>query len=133
MSIDWSYLFTSFHGRISRKPYWVGIGALLGLNLLSYILLGRTGLLAFIIGIVIFLIGVAIVVKRLHDWDKSGWWALLGLLPYMNLVLVVVLGLVEGTRGPNQYGPDPKGALPPGGGAPQGRVETEPVVPPRNM
>jgi uncharacterized membrane protein YhaH (DUF805 family) len=47
------------------------------------------------------------VVRRLHDQDKTGWLALLGLIPLINLVLLVFMFL-EGTKGSNQYGPDPK-------------------------
>jgi uncharacterized membrane protein YhaH (DUF805 family) len=76
---------------------------------------------------------LAVSVRRLHDTNRSGWWLLLSCGPYvlmllllfagmLSLVMIVSLlalagGLVllvfmvlEGTRGPNQYGPDPKGA-----------------------
>ena len=78
---------------------------------------------------------VAVGVKRLHDRDKSGWWLLIfyfgpGILDGVgrltdasaisvaHMVLsvaslavavwgIVELGILRGTRGPNQYGPDP--------------------------
>ena len=54
--------------------------------------------------------GLAIYVKRCHDRDKSGWWLLILLIPYLgSLVIFVSLGLMEGTRGPNRFGPDPLG------------------------
>lgn len=51
---------------------------------------------------------LAVCVRRLHDQDKSGWFYLLNFVPFGGLVLLVFYFL-EGTRGPNRYGPDPKG------------------------
>lgn len=52
---------------------------------------------------------IAVGVRRLHDQDKSGWFMLLGLIPLVGIVLLVFFCL-EGTKGPNQYGPDPLGS-----------------------
>ncbi len=43
-------------------------------------------------------------VRRLHDTDKSGWWLLLGLLPYVGGLLVMILLILPGSQGPNRYG-----------------------------
>lgn len=51
---------------------------------------------------------IAVAVRRLHDQDKSGWLYLISFIPFGGLVLFVFF-LLDGTRGPNQYGPDPKG------------------------
>jgi uncharacterized membrane protein YhaH (DUF805 family) len=54
----------------------------------------------------IFIPNLAVTIRRLHDQDKSGWFILLGLLPIANLVLLVFMFL-DGTRGPNRFGPPP--------------------------
>ncbi|MDE2597226.1 MAG: DUF805 domain-containing protein [Sphingomonadales bacterium] len=46
---------------------------------------------------------LAVAVRRMHDQDRSGWWIL---CPILNLVFL----FIDGTRGPNRFGPDPKGA-----------------------
>ncbi len=51
---------------------------------------------------------IALGVRRLHDRDMSGWFMLLQVVPLANIALLVIFCL-EGTRGNNQYGPDPKG------------------------
>jgi uncharacterized membrane protein YhaH (DUF805 family) len=56
---------------------------------------------------------LAVTVRRLHDTGHSGWWLLWGFVPFGCLV-VLVLTLLNGHRGPNQYGPDPKYELPRG-------------------
>jgi uncharacterized membrane protein YhaH (DUF805 family) len=53
---------------------------------------------------------IAVQVRRFHDQDKSGWFVLLGFIPFVGGLIVLVFMCLEGTRGPNQYGPDPKGA-----------------------
>jgi len=51
---------------------------------------------------------VSLVVRRLHDLDAPGWWALLLLVPVANLVFLFALALAPGTRGNNRYGaPNP--------------------------
>jgi uncharacterized membrane protein YhaH (DUF805 family) len=45
---------------------------------------------------------LAVAIRRVHDQDKSGWFIL---IPFYNFILM----FIEGTRGPNRFGPDPKG------------------------
>ena len=56
-----------------------------------------------------FIPTIAVVVRRLHDQDKSGWLYLLSFIPYVGPLVIVVFMFMDGTRGTNQYGPDPKG------------------------
>jgi uncharacterized membrane protein YhaH (DUF805 family) len=53
---------------------------------------------------------IAVTFRRLHDTDRSGWWWLLALLCGIGAIILFVFCLIEGTRGPNSYGPDPKAA-----------------------
>jgi uncharacterized membrane protein YhaH (DUF805 family) len=68
---------------------------------------------------------LAIDVKRLHDRDQSGWLVLIfvfakfvswipiiGLIPGLGSFLfwLINLGILEGTMGPNRYGPSPNPA-----------------------
>ena len=43
-------------------------------------------------------------IKRLHDVDKSGWWALIMLIPLVNLCLGIYLLFAKGTEGSNRFG-----------------------------
>ena len=52
---------------------------------------------------------VAVAIRRLHDTDKSGWWLLIGLIPFGGIVLLVFY-ILEGTNGPNNYGAGPEPA-----------------------
>ncbi|SDG08356.1 DUF805 domain-containing protein [Klenkia brasiliensis] len=62
-----------------------------------------------ITGLVLLMPNVAALVCRLHDRDHSAWWLLWFLVPLVGwLVLVVTVGLLRGTPGPNPYGQDPR-------------------------
>ena len=52
---------------------------------------------------------LAVFVKRWHDRDKSGWWVLINIIPVIGgLWTLIECGFLDGTTGPNKYGPDPK-------------------------
>ena len=112
--------YADFEGRARRKEYWMFylfcILAYFAIAIVAGILssiadvLGLVGWLAyavFALGVVVP--GVAVTVRRLHDTGKSGWLALLGLVPVLGLVLLYFM-VIEGDAGPNEYGPDPKDA-----------------------
>jgi uncharacterized membrane protein YhaH (DUF805 family) len=55
-----------------------------------------------------FIPGLAVTVRRFHDQDKSGWLVLLNFIPYLGGFIVFIFMCLDGTRGENSYGPDPK-------------------------
>ncbi|MFB9376459.1 DUF805 domain-containing protein [Kineococcus gynurae] len=50
---------------------------------------------------------LAVSVRRLHDVGRSGWWVLLGAVPFGGIVLLV-FHVQDTVGGPNPYGPPPK-------------------------
>jgi uncharacterized membrane protein YhaH (DUF805 family) len=55
-----------------------------------------------------FIPTLAVTVRRLHDQNKSGWFIFMHFIPWVGGIIMLVFMVAEGTRGPNQYGPDPK-------------------------
>ena len=117
--MDWKYLFTSFEGRIGRQQMWMGIIVLIAISIvvavLDMILGTRTEsgmcILGLIYSIAAIYPSIALYAKRWHDRGKSGWWSLIILVPIIGgLWLLIELGFLKGTDGPNQYGPDPLAA-----------------------
>lgn len=49
----------------------------------------------------------SLMIQRLHDLNRPTWWVIGAIIPVVNFVLALYLLLVPGTRGYNQYGPDP--------------------------
>ncbi|HKK31283.1 MAG TPA: DUF805 domain-containing protein [Alphaproteobacteria bacterium] len=70
------------------------------------------GLLSSIFQLAVLIPVIAVSVRRLHDFDASGWWYLLMLIPVVNIVLFLVLLFKPGTDGPNRFGPDPRNQPP---------------------
>jgi uncharacterized membrane protein YhaH (DUF805 family) len=58
-----------------------------------------------IVGLVSLVIVVLFMIRRLHDIDASGWYALLVLVPLVNVLLILFLLLKGGTQGTNRFGP----------------------------
>lgn len=113
--MDWNYLFTSFDGRISRQPFWIGVVVLAVANLIAQgairILFGGGligGLLILITAVIVIYGAFAVMIKRCHDRGKVGWWSLIALIPVIGPIWAIIdLGILEGTPGPNEFGPDP--------------------------
>ena len=118
--MDWKWLLTSFEGRINRAKFWAAVGVfvvagivatLIDLLLGSSIELGgggQLGILSLIVSLASIYCGLAVYAKRWHDRDKSGWWSLIALVPIIGgLWILIELGILEGTRGANRFGPDP--------------------------
>lgn len=162
--------YADFSGRSRRMEFWMwqlfqlivyvgviilamllGGGAMMGGDPAAAMAAGG-GILIIMMIYMIYALAVivpslAVAVRRLHDTNRSGWWILAPLGPYLlafvlaggaaaagggsdpgammgvigiialvcmlaALVLAVVLLVfyfLEGTKGPNNYGPDPKG------------------------
>ena len=54
------------------------------------------------------LLMIPITFRRLHDTDRSAWWALLFLIPFIGWLIIIVFNCQAGTPGENRFGPDPK-------------------------
>jgi uncharacterized membrane protein YhaH (DUF805 family) len=106
-------LYFGLAGRVSRRGFWLhGVFALLAAGVLAHALLdiARVEPDSADAGINLLLLwpAVAVSVKRWHDRDKSGWWALIVLLPLIGgLWALIDNGFLRGSAGPNRFGPDP--------------------------
>lgn len=115
--MDWKYLFTSFDGRINRAKFWAGVGVLIAISIVASLLdlilglqVGQSGIgvVGLVAAVASLYFALALYAKRWHDRGKSGWWSLICLVPLIGAIwLVVELGILEGDRGANTYGPDP--------------------------
>jgi uncharacterized membrane protein YhaH (DUF805 family) len=94
--------YANFSGRARRSEYWFFFLFNVIISIvLSVLSVTGLGLLYLIYSLGVFIPGIAVSVRRMHDVGKSGWYIL---IPIYNLVLV----FTEGDRGPNEYGEDPK-------------------------
>jgi uncharacterized membrane protein YhaH (DUF805 family) len=64
-----------------------------------------------IVGLVLFLPGIAVSIRRLHDLDRTGWWFLLA-FTVIGIILLIIWNCMPGTPGRNRFGPDPLAGIP---------------------
>lgn len=119
--------YAEFSGRSRRKEYWMFVLFMVLVYFALAVVLTVLGLsgdtegslfgagggvmliILLLFGLAVIIPSIAVQVRRFHDQDKSGWFVLLNLIPYIGGIIVLVFMCLEGTKGPNRYGPDPKG------------------------
>jgi uncharacterized membrane protein YhaH (DUF805 family) len=69
------------------------------------------GVFSLIASLVLLWPFLAVEIKRCHDRGRSGWFLLVGLIPLVNLWVLVEVFFLRGTLGDNQYGQDPLATL----------------------
>ncbi len=100
--------YTNFKARSTRSEYWwwclAAIIAGVVLNIIGAIVGSTVGnVLSGIWGLATLIPGIAIVIRRLHDIGKSGWWILIGLIPLAGAIILIVFAVKE--SGPaNEWG-----------------------------
>ena len=111
--------YATFSGRARRKEYWMFflISALISIVLtLLDILLGtysveyEAGLFSGLYSLLILIPSIAVVVRRLHDTDRSGWWILISLIPLIGVIVLFVFIGLDSQPGTNRFGANPKEA-----------------------
>lgn len=102
--------YVVFEGRARRKEYWMFIlfNLIVGgvVSILDYIL--GTAILGYLYSLAVLLPSLAVQVRRLHDINKPWYWIFITLIPLVGAIWMIVLMATEGTRGDNDFGPDPK-------------------------
>ncbi|WP_455198348.1 DUF805 domain-containing protein [Kaarinaea lacus] len=115
-------LLFSFRGRITRLPFWSATLILTGWGFTFGQLMGPygpehpmtigPGLVTTANLCIVLWIGLAVQVKRWHDRDKSGWWALLNLIPVVGHIWVLIeCGMLRGTVDDNRFGRESTSSL----------------------
>jgi uncharacterized membrane protein YhaH (DUF805 family) len=103
--------YVNFSGRAIRSEYWFwvlfAVLVSIATSLLDYLIFPDMLLspLNSLAGLALFLPGLAVSVRRLHDLDRTGWWLLI-LLTVIGVILLLVWFCMRGTVGSNRFGPD---------------------------
>lgn len=118
--MDW-YLavlrkYAVFSGRARRREFWmfvlfnIVVSIALGVidAIIGWSFREGAGVLGTLYSLAVIIPSIAVGVRRLHDTGRSGLWILIGLVPFIGWLVLLVFYVIDGERGPNQYGPDPK-------------------------
>jgi len=127
--------FAVFSGRARRKEYWTFslincaiIIVLICVDAVAGTIDSKTFFGLFSVGFILVSVipSLAVLVRRLHDINRSGWWVLLSFIPLGGLV-ILVFTLLDSDPGTNEYGPNPK--MPDAGFAPYSSTAQQYSVP----
>ncbi|MFF2453918.1 DUF805 domain-containing protein [Isoptericola sp. NPDC058082] len=120
--------YATFSGRARRSEFWFWYLFVVLVFLVEGVLLGiagnatldpatRTYGAAFYVvsglmsltGLAFVLPTLAVMVRRLHDQDKSGFFWFMTFIPLAGPIIMLVFYVTAGTVGPNRFGADPRG------------------------
>jgi uncharacterized membrane protein YhaH (DUF805 family) len=121
--------YVVFSGRATRSEYWyfvlfntiismvlMGIDIAMGTGSAESTMSGdagvsmnmSAGILTGIYTLAVLLPSLAVLIRRLHDTDHSGWWVFISLIPLVGAIILLVFLVKDSTPGENQYGSNPK-------------------------
>ena len=105
--------YAQFTGRSGRAEFWWYFLATVIVNVIvqtvDQMISGGPGILTGALALALFIPGLAVSFRRLHDTDRSAWWLLIGLIPLVGAVVLIVFWASAGTPGPNKFGAAPDG------------------------
>lgn len=100
--------YVNFSGRASQSEYWwailmtffIELAALMVAGVIAVAVggdeaAGVIGLFIILVLLAIMLPTISVSVRRLHDANMSGWLYLLNLIPLVNYVVWIVIGVVS--------------------------------------
>jgi len=114
--------YSTFKGRSRRSEYWwiqlflvltnLAVAAidlaLMNGDIDRFIANGGGGIVGLVWILVTIVPALAVLVRRLHDTGKSGWWVLIGLVPFVGTIVLFVFSVLDSDTGENKYGLSPK-------------------------
>ena len=109
--------YAVFNGRSRRKEYWYFFLFNIIISIIlrfidvvigSFSVEAGMGILGGIYMLAILVPWIAVMVRRLHDVNLSGWWMLLGVFPYIGAIVLLVFMTQDSNPDENQYGENPK-------------------------
>jgi uncharacterized membrane protein YhaH (DUF805 family) len=120
--------YVTWKGRASRSEFWFFFLFVLASVIVASIIdgiLGTTfktvnpltgleqsagyGYVYLLVAVALFLPNLSVMVRRLHDTGRSGWWYWIVLIPLVGAIVLIVWFATKGTTGSNEYGEDPLG------------------------
>lgn len=109
--------YAVFTGRATRREFWMFhlfqliIAVVLGIvdGILGTGGSGSpVGVLVALYWFATLLPSLAVLVRRLHDTNRSGWWVLFGLIPLVGFIVLLASAIEDSDPSDNRYGPNPK-------------------------
>jgi len=104
--------YVTFSGRASRSEFWYwtlfAVLVTMAAQIADNALFDNPGLFGPLVSLALFLPGLAVGIRRLHDIGRTGWWVLIA-LTIIGIIVLIVWACQKSDTGPNAYGPEPTG------------------------
>lgn len=114
--------YATFRGRSRRSEYWwiqlflvitnLAVAAidlvLMNGDIDRFVANGGGGIVGLVWILVTIVPALAVLVRRLHDTGKSGWWALIGFVPLVGGIVLLVFTVLDSDAGENKFGVSPE-------------------------
>ncbi|MCH5245682.1 MAG: DUF805 domain-containing protein [Muribaculaceae bacterium] len=106
--------YVNFSGRARRSEYWYFalFNAIISivLTLVGNMIDPSVGKgLSYLYALAVFLPGLGVAIRRMHDIGKSGWYLLLSLIPIVGCIILIIWFCKDSQPGENNWGANPKG------------------------
>ena len=98
------YLFTTILGFIGLQIDRFFNLEILGLqlsNINEVAILGPTYIFLYFL---FFIPSLSLYIRRLHDIDRSGWWLLIVIIPFIGIITLIFFWCLKGSQKRNTYG-----------------------------
>ena len=99
------YLFTTILGfigiQIDRLFNLEILGLQLTQNINEVAILGPTYIFLYFL---FFVPSLSLYIRRLHDTDRSGWWLLIAIIPFIGIITLIFFWCLKGSQNRNRYG-----------------------------
>lgn len=123
--------YATFSGRSSRSAYWwwtlFYVLIVIGASIVDAAI--KTPAFVGLVWLAFIIPNLAVLVRRLHDADHSGWWVLIGFIPLAGAIVLLIFACTA-SGPPNKYGDGPDGRGDMTATSPLGQTPPPPPPPP---
>ena len=104
--------YVVWNARSTRSEYWwwtlfavivALVARIIDSAVFSADMLTDLGPVGAITSLALFLPGLSVWIRRLHDTDRSGWWTWILLIPIVGFIIQLVFALLPSKMGPTRW------------------------------
>lgn len=104
--------YVVWNARSTRSEYWwwslfalivAVVAAIIDTAVFSTDMMTSAGPASAISYLALFLPGLSVWIRRLHDTDRTGWWAWIVLIPIIGWIISLIFVLLPSTMGPTRW------------------------------
>jgi uncharacterized membrane protein YhaH (DUF805 family) len=104
--------YVVWNARSTRSEYWwwslfvvivAIVASVIDTAIFSTDMMTGVGPVSGIVTLALFLPGLSVWIRRLHDTDRTGWWVWIMLIPILGWIATLVFVLLPSKMGPTRW------------------------------